>query len=259
MPNANPESQLLGDTAHVDPGQPLHMPRARPLVGEGNEGDLTLALPQRGPVALERDQDAAPDGRVEQLSPGKYRLVAVARGRHDVGAPQRVALVLLDGGLLQQLGEQDAAVSARVRPAAALRHRAKILDRKRQGAAHEACDLEPRRHQRLGLLSEAGRRREEPGKSPGGRSQHAHAPGVPAFGKNSCSPPILYSAIAFCPSGEITQSTKVCPSSFFTFGCFAGLTSITPYWLNRRLSPSTSMTRSPRFLNEIQVPRSERM
>ena len=58
-----------------------------------------------------------------------------------------------------------------------------------------------------------------------------HAPGCPALGKNSCSPPILYSAIAFCPAGEITQSMNACPRSFLTVGCLAGLTSITPYWL----------------------------
>src|SRR5882672_2900126 len=80
-----------------------------------------------------------------------------------------------------------------------------------------------------------------------------------ASGKNSCSPPILYPAIVFCPSGEMTQSTNAWPRSFFTLGCLAGFTSITPYWLNRRLSPSTATASSPRFLNEIQVPRSERM
>ena len=31
------------------------------------------------------------------------------------------------------------------------------------------------------------------------------------------------------------------PISFFTCGCFAGFTSITPYWLNRRRSPSTAI------------------
>jgi hypothetical protein len=31
------------------------------------------------------------------------------------------------------------------------------------------------------------------------------------------------------------------PASAFTAGCLAGFTSITPYWLNRRLSPSTRM------------------
>jgi molybdate-binding protein len=29
---------------------------------------------------------------------------------------------------------------------------------------------------------------------------------------------------------------------------------MTPYWLNSRLSPSTAMTSSPRFLNDSQVP-----
>ena len=43
------------------------------------------------------------------------------------------------------------------------------------------------------------------------------------------------------------------PNSFLTPGCFAGFTSMTPYWLNSRLSPSTAMTRSPLFLNESQV------
>src|SRR5712691_12713399 len=80
-----------------------------------------------------------------------------------------------------------------------------------------------------------------------------------AFGKNSCSPPILYPAIVFCPSGETTQSTNAWPKAFLTFGCFSGFTSMIPYWLNKRRSPSTAMTRFPRFLNEIQVPRSARM
>ena len=40
-------------------------------------------------------------------------------------------------------------------------------------------------------------------------------------------------------------------------GIFAGFTSMTPYWLNSRLSPSTTILRSPRFLKEIQVPRSD--
>src|SRR5207245_11732193 len=80
-----------------------------------------------------------------------------------------------------------------------------------------------------------------------------------AFGKNSCSPPILYPAIVFCPSGETTQSTNAWPRSFFTLGCLAGFTSITPYSLNRCLSPSTTLSSSPQFLNEIQVPRSARM
>jgi transposase len=57
-----------------------------------------------------------------------------------------------------------------------------------------------------------------------------HQPfGPAAFGKNNCSPPTLYAAIALWPSGEISQSTKACPSVAFTLGCFAGLTSITPY------------------------------
>ena len=43
---------------------------------------------------------------------------------------------------------------------------------------------------------------------------------------------------------------NVWPRSFFTCGCFAGLTSITPYWLKSRLSPSTRIARSPRFLND---------
>ena len=62
--------------------------------------------------------------------------------------------------------------------------------------------------------------------------------------------------IAFWPSGDTSQSMNCWPSSFFTCGCFAGFTSMTPYWLNSRLSPSTTIARSPRFLNESQVPRS---
>ena len=41
-----------------------------------------------------------------------------------------------------------------------------------------------------------------------------------------------------------------------TCGCLAGLTTITPYWLNSRVSPSTRMARSARFLKFSQVPRS---
>jgi len=54
------------------------------------------------------------------------------------------------------------------------------------------------------------------------------------LGKKSCSSLILYSAILFCPSDEITQSMNAWPISFLVCGCFAGLTSMTPYWLNRR-------------------------
>src|SRR6185295_8117922 len=51
-----------------------------------------------------------------------------------------------------------------------------------------------------------------------------------------------------CPSGDTTQSAKACARSFLTCGCLAGFTTITPYWLNRRLSPCTRMPRLPRFL-----------
>jgi hypothetical protein len=51
---------------------------------------------------------------------------------------------------------------------------------------------------------------------------------APALGKNSCSPPTLYPAIARCPSGEISQSMKACPCFAFTPGCLSGFTSITP-------------------------------
>ena len=77
-----------------------------------------------------------------------------------------------------------------------------------------------------------------------------------ALGKNSCSPPILKSAIVFCPSGETTHAMNASPRSFFTCGCFAGFTSMIPYWLKSLLSPSTRITSSPRFLNDSHVPRS---
>src|SRR5262249_28351292 len=80
---------------------------------------------------------------------------------------------------------------------------------------------------------------------------------VSASGKNSCSPPILYSAMVRWPSGEMSQSTNACPSATFTSGCFAGLTSITPYWLNSRRSPCTRIDSSPRLRNETHVPRSD--
>ncbi len=58
--------------------------------------------------------------------------------------------------------------------------------------------------------------------------------------------------------GEISLSMNCCPSSFLTFGCRVGFTSITPYWLKSRLSPSTTIPRSPRFLNASHIPRSDR-
>jgi hypothetical protein len=71
-PIANPASQcaatLLGHTAHVDPAQPFHVARADFLVGERDERDSSLAVLQRRPVPLERDQDVASDRRVEQLA-----------------------------------------------------------------------------------------------------------------------------------------------------------------------------------------------
>src|SRR5690349_15539500 len=73
MQIANTENQYaatsLRDTAHVYPAQPFHVPRADFLVRERHERDLSLAVAQRRPVALECDQDIAPDGRIEQLSP----------------------------------------------------------------------------------------------------------------------------------------------------------------------------------------------
>jgi hypothetical protein len=60
-----------------------------------------------------------------------------------------------------------------------------------------------------------------------------------AFGKNSCCPSSWYAAIAVCPSSLRIQSMNAWPSEFLTCGCFAGLTRMTPYWLNRFGSPST--------------------
>ena len=49
------------------------------------------------------------------------------------------------------------------------------------------------------------------------------------------------------PAGETTQSENACARSRLTCGCFAGLTTMTPYWLKRRVSPSTRISSSPRF------------
>jgi Fatty acid hydroxylase superfamily len=54
------------------------------------------------------------------------------------------------------------------------------------------------------------------------------AAGATAVGKNCCSPLILKPAIACWPSGEMIQSTNIWPSLAFTFGCFSGLTKMTP-------------------------------
>src|SRR5215831_14591293 len=61
--------------------------------------------------------------------------------------------------------------------------------------------------------------------------------GYSRWGQNTCSPLTLKSAIAFWPSSEMSQSMNCWPSSFFTRRCLAGLTRMTPYWLNSSLSP----------------------
>jgi hypothetical protein len=48
------------------------------------------------------------------------------------------------------------------------------------------------------------------------------------------------------------------PVDGLTWECRAGFTSMTPYWLKSRRSPSTSNVRSPRLRNEIHVPLSVR-
>src|ERR1700675_2096977 len=86
-PAPSPASQrtaaLLGDTAHIDPAQPFHVPGADLLVRERHQRDPSLTVAQRQSVALECDQDAASDRRVEQLTPGKYRLKGIAGYCHD--------------------------------------------------------------------------------------------------------------------------------------------------------------------------------
>src|SRR5690606_4309227 len=107
-----------------------------------------------------------------------------------------------------------------------------------------ACGIKP--HGFLGI----DRARERHGGDQCNDQTRFHTPDSLAFGKNSCSPPILYPAMAFWPSSEMIQSMNFWPASFFTCECFSGFTRITPYWLNRRLSPSTRISRSPRFLKE---------
>ena len=78
-----------------------------------------------------------------------------------------------------------------------------------------------------------------------------------AFGKNSCCAVDPVRRDRGLPGRRAPASRRTsAPSATFTCGCFAGFTTITPYWLNRRLSPSTSTARSPRFLKLSQVPRS---
>jgi len=74
-------------------------------------------------------------------------VVAVARGRHDVRPAQCVPRVTLDVSLLEKIGEPDTAVPSGRRLTPALREAAKILDRKRQLAAHLTGDLQARRHE----------------------------------------------------------------------------------------------------------------
>ena len=65
--------------------------------------------------------------------------------------------------------------------------------------------------------------------------------------------------VAACPAGETTQSTKRCPSAALTCGWRCGFTGMTPYWLNRRGSPSTAIPSPWRLRNASQVPRSARV
>ena len=51
------------------------------------------------------------------------------------------------------------------------------------------------------------------------------------------------------PPARSPSPRRPAPAAVLTRGSFAGSTTITPYWLNRRLSPSTRISRSPRFLN----------
>jgi len=93
-----------------------------------------------------------------------------------------------------QTGKADLVISSLSYTA----ERAKVIDRKRKLALDQPADLQPSRNQRLARLRDAGAGRDgrrEPCDRE--RPNHAHAPGVPALGKNSCSLPILYPAIAF--------------------------------------------------------------
>src|ERR1700751_1727896 len=83
-----------------------------------------------------------------------------------------------------------------------------------QAAGREYCDFSRIRH--------CGEGAEHEGGEPASRTHDS----VPAFGKNNCSPPILYAAIVSWPLREISQSTNCWPRSRLTFGCLAGLTSI---------------------------------
>ena len=51
-----------------------------------------------------------------------------------------------------------------------------------------------------------------------GRWLPARSPYCPAFGKKSCSPSILYAAMASCPAGDTTHSTNLRASACFTWG-----------------------------------------
>src|SRR5690606_6522285 len=140
-------------------------------------------------------------------------------------------------------------------------------------AAKRLAERQEGRGDRRHAVEQRGQRCFEPGQCAGWRRRSHHDPmmdrrerlcnrpqerSCSAFGKKSCCPSILYSPIAACPSGEISQSMKLWPASALTLGCFCGLTNMTPYWLNNRLSPSTTMSSSPRFLNDSQVARSDR-
>lgn len=62
--------------------------------------------------------------------------------------------------------------------------------------------------------------------------------------------------MAAWPAGETSQSAKACASSVLTSGQAAGLTGITPYWLNSSGSPSTTIRWLPLFPKAIEVARS---
>src|SRR5262249_44961954 len=178
------------------------------------------------------------DGLLSQHCDGRYQPGAADSEEHDLAPNGYSAIPSLSGVLVA--GGQAAPMNASAKAGSA------------RSTPMTICNF----HLDLG--------RSRPAESLGGAERRrrrlsfdTHEAEPLASGKKSCAPLILYPAMVRCPSGEVSQSMNFSPRSRLTRGCFCGLTSMTPYWLKSRRSPSTTTLRFCLFLKLSHVPRSD--
>jgi hypothetical protein len=109
------------DPADLNLLQPFDVTRSGSFVAERYQRESSFAIAKRLAIALEGDDDATADRRIEKLAPRKQRLVAVARDRDHVGPAKRARRVAPDVGLLQHVDEAHTRVGPSLRQAAASR------------------------------------------------------------------------------------------------------------------------------------------